>query len=144
MRSCVVTIVYQKSLSMSLKTKNEFSAGEINNLISADCQRIMDFCISFHQVWSLPFQIGCKLFLKDYDLQVFILVALYLLSIQIGSSLFSGLGVILIIIIANMFITKQIAKTSSEMMKRKDVRIELVNEVLKNYKVMKYFAWENL
>jgi ATP-binding cassette subfamily C (CFTR/MRP) protein 10 len=65
----VVTLVYKKSLSMSIKTKNSFSAGEINNLISADCQRIMDFCISFHQVWSLPFQIACMCFLLLFQIE---------------------------------------------------------------------------
>jgi hypothetical protein len=60
-RSAVVTTVYRKSLSISLKEKSRFSTGEVANLISVDSRKIMDFCISFHEVWSLPVQIASKL-----------------------------------------------------------------------------------
>ena len=53
------------------------SSGSVMNLMSTDCDRISNFCPSFHQFWSLPFQIA---------------VALYLLYRQVGMlSFFFGL-----------------------------------------------------
>ena len=39
------------------------STGSVMNLMSTDCDRLANFCPSFHQFWSLPFQISVALFL---------------------------------------------------------------------------------
>ena len=42
----------------------------------------------------------------------------------------AGLGVVLLMIPINMLLTKKIAAVSSQMMTRKDQRVELTNEML--------------
>ena len=42
---------------------------QVVNFMSTDTDRIVNFCLSFHQFWSLPFQVA---------------VALYLLHQQVG------------------------------------------------------------
>jgi ATP-binding cassette subfamily C (CFTR/MRP) protein 10 len=39
------------------------STGSVLNLMSTDCDRLANFCPSFHQFWSLPFQIAVALYL---------------------------------------------------------------------------------
>jgi hypothetical protein len=70
-------------------------------------------------------------------------VALYLLSLQVGTALFAGLGVIGFIMLTNFYLTKKIAQSSQAMMSQKDIRVDMVDEMLRNYKLIKYFAWES-
>ena len=62
-RCALITTVYQKVLSVSNVLKSKFNSGEIINFMSTDTDRIVNFCLSFHAFWSLPFQIGVSLFL---------------------------------------------------------------------------------
>jgi ATP-binding cassette subfamily C (CFTR/MRP) protein 1 len=69
---------------------------------------------------------------------------MYLLYLQLGISLFAGVGTITSIVILNFIISKRIQKTSKLMLKEKDNRNDLVDEMLKNYKMIKFFSWEKL
>lgn len=57
-RSAIVSLVYSKALSISGLSKREFSSGQVTNIMSVDTERIMDICLSFHNLWSLPVQIA--------------------------------------------------------------------------------------
>ena len=43
---------------------------QVINFMSTDTDRIVNFCQSFHQFWSLPFQIGVSLFLLHQQVSV--------------------------------------------------------------------------
>eukprot|EP00051_Salpingoeca_urceolata_P023211 m.390480 g.390480 ORF g.390480 m.390480 type:complete len:821 (+) comp20078_c0_seq3:722-3184(+) len=103
------------------------SSGQVLNLMSSDCDRVANFCPSFHQVWSLPFQIG---------------VALFLLYQQVGLSFLAGLMFAILLIPINRLIAKRIGTLSTAMMKHKDARVKTMNEVLHGIKVVKLYAWE--
>ena len=78
-RAALITEVYRKSLSISLATMSKYSTGQVCvlnsecvsvgcclqvvNFMSTDSDRIVNFCQSFHQFWSLPFQIVISLYL---------------------------------------------------------------------------------
>ena len=62
-RTAVITTIYRKTLSVSSVAMTEFTTGQITNFMSTDTDRIVNFCPSFHAVWSLPFQIGVSLYL---------------------------------------------------------------------------------
>ena len=62
-RTAIITTIYRKSLSVSNVSMTAFTTGQITNFMSTDTDRIVNFCPSFHAVWSLPFQIGVSLYL---------------------------------------------------------------------------------
>ena len=62
-RTAVITTIYRKTLSVNSVSMTKFTTGQITNFMSTDTDRIVNFCPSFHAVWSLPFQIGVSLYL---------------------------------------------------------------------------------
>lgn len=57
-RGALVTSIYKKTTLVSNSVLNEnFSTGEILNLMSTDVDRIVNACPSFHAFWSIPFQV---------------------------------------------------------------------------------------
>ncbi|CAL1537561.1 unnamed protein product [Lymnaea stagnalis] len=125
---CSITAaIYRKALTISNEAKKESTLGEIVNLMSVDCQRlenVMNYCYIF---FSAPFQIA---------------IALYMLYDQIGVATFAGLGVILILMPMNTIVSVSLRKYNRQMMKLKDRRIRLMNEILNGMKVLKVYGWE--
>ncbi|XP_074640753.1 ATP-binding cassette sub-family C member 10-like [Tubulanus polymorphus] len=127
-RAALISAVYHKTLSVNSVTLGEFNSGEVVNFMSTDTDRVVNFCPSFHQFWSLPFQLA---------------VSLYLLYKQVGLAFLAGLGVAVLLIPINKVIAVKIAKLSKEMMGQKDSRVQLMNEILSGIRVVKYYTMED-
>ena len=84
----MVTVVYDKALSINTASLSTVDTGEVVNLMSTDTDRIVNFCPSFHQFWSLPFQIA---------------ISLYLLYEQVGISFLAGVAFIILLIPINKY-----------------------------------------
>eukprot|EP01133_Synstelium_polycarpum_P002439 gene2439-2772_t len=125
LRSAVVTCVYKKALRTSLREGT--TVGEIVNLMSVDAQKFMDLCPYLHMIWSALAQI---------------IVALILLYMRLGPAIFAGLGVMLIVIPINLYVSNLAKKRTVVAMKLKDKRTKAVNEVLNGIKVIKLYSWE--
>jgi len=76
-RAALVSSVYDKTLTVSSAvfgsdsggdgSSDSFSGtGEVVNLMSTDVDRVVNFCPSFHQLWSLPLQVGMLLVFSYY------------------------------------------------------------------------------
>ncbi|XP_060564564.1 ATP-binding cassette sub-family C member 10-like isoform X2 [Ruditapes philippinarum] len=127
-RTAIISTIYRKSLSVSSSVSvGKFTSGQIINFMSTDTDRIVNFCPSFHAVWSLPFQIA---------------VSLYLLHQQVGLAFLAGLAFALILIPINRWLAKKIGQLSTAMMEQKDNRVKVMNEVLFGMRVVKFYAWE--
>lgn len=126
-RAVIITTVYNKALSVSLTTLSTFSSGEVVNFMSTDTDRVVNFAPSFHQFWSLPFQIA---------------VSLYLLHQQVGISFLAGLSFAVLLVPVNKWLAQKIQKLSQEMMMQKDNRVKVMNEILHGIRVIKFYAWE--
>jgi ATP-binding cassette subfamily C (CFTR/MRP) protein 10 len=147
-RAAILSSVYRKALAASSVSMSTFSSGEIVNFMSSDIDRMVNFCPSFHQFWSLPVQVG---------------VALYLLHQQLGLAFLAGLAVTVLLIPFNRCIAIKIGQLSERMMRQKDARVkvnvifpitfsglyshcslshQVMNEVLSGIRVIKFFAWE--
>lgn len=85
-RAAIITAVYRKALKVNSVELSVFSTGEVVNFMSTDTDRIVNFCPSFHQFWSLPVQI---------------VVALYLLYKEVQLAFLAGLGFALLLIPVN-------------------------------------------
>lgn len=109
-RAAIITSIYRKSVLVSSVSLSTFSVGEIINFMSTDVDRIVNFCPSFHNFWSLPFQIA---------------VSLYLLHQQIGLAFLAGLAFAILLIPINRWIAIKIAQLSTSMMSQKDGRVKV-------------------
>ena len=96
--------------------------------MSVDTQRIVDFTVYMNEVVTTPFQIT---------------IALILLWKQLGISTLGGISIMIIFIPLNGFITNKIKGTFVSLMKQKDKRVKLINEILNGIKVLKLYAWES-
>ncbi|XP_071043193.1 multidrug resistance-associated protein 1 isoform X2 [Parasteatoda tepidariorum] len=127
-RSCVISVVYKKALTLSNSARKNFTVGEVVNLMSVDTQRVMDYVQMVNYLWSAPLQIG---------------VAIYLLWQQLGIATLGGLSVMILMIPLNGTISVFIRNFQVSLMKEKDIRTKLMNEIMNGIKVLKLYAWEN-
>uniref|UniRef100_A0A803MC08 ABC-type xenobiotic transporter n=1 Tax=Chenopodium quinoa TaxID=63459 RepID=A0A803MC08_CHEQI len=129
LRAGIMTVIYQKCLSVSLAEKTNFSEGEIQTFMSVDADRTVNLCNSFHDIWSLPLQIG---------------IALYLLYTQVSFAFVAGITITVLLIPVNKWIAKLIASATDKMMKQKDERIRRTGELLTYIRTLKMYCWEIL
>ncbi|KAJ0965842.1 hypothetical protein J5N97_026980 [Dioscorea zingiberensis] len=127
LRSSIMTIIYRKCLYTSLAARSKFSNGEVQTFMSVDADRTVNMCNSFHDMWSLPLQIG---------------VALYLCTHKSVTHFFLGLHSTVLLIPVNKWISTMIANATQEMMKHKDERIRSAGELLTYIRTLKMYNWE--
>ncbi|XP_056010332.1 multidrug resistance-associated protein 1-like isoform X2 [Ostrea edulis] len=127
MRSALIAAVYKKSLTMNNEARKTSTVGEIVNLMSVDCQRMQDLSGYLWMIWSAPVQIT---------------LAMYLLWMQLGPSVLTGLALMVLLIPVNALISMKQRKLQIDLMKLKDKRLKLMSEVLNGMKVLKLYAWE--
>lgn len=127
MRSAVTDAIYQKALRLSPTARNQFTTGQITNLMSVDANRIIEFISFVNVAWSSPLQIS---------------IAVYLLWQQLGAATLAGVGVMLFLIPFNGYITSKWRQSQQGLMKHKDKRAKLINEILSGIKVLKLYGWE--
>ncbi|NWI59307.1 MRP7 protein, partial [Calyptomena viridis] len=126
-RAAVISAIYCKALRVSSTSLARFTVGEIVNFMSTDTSRLVNFCLSFHEMWSLPFQFA---------------VTLYLLYQQVGVAFLGGLALALLLVPINKIIVNRIMMNSKEMLKHKDTRVKLMTEFLCGIRVIKFYTWE--
>ena len=56
-KSCLVSAIYRKSLTVTAAAKKNSSSGEVVNLMSVDCQRICDMTQSINMLWDVPVKV---------------------------------------------------------------------------------------
>ncbi|EDV20619.1 uncharacterized protein TRIADDRAFT_50946 [Trichoplax adhaerens] len=127
LRSAIIWATYRKALSLSNSARKKSTVGEIVNLMSVDAQRFMDMTTYLHTIWSAPLQIA---------------LAMYFLWQELGPSVLAGLGVLLLLVPFNAYISMKARNFQVKQMKFKDSRIKMMNEILNGVKVLKLYAWE--
>ncbi|NXG44336.1 MRP7 protein, partial [Psilopogon haemacephalus] len=126
-RAAIISAIYHKALHVSSSSLTRFTVGEIVNFMSTDATRLLNFCTSFHEVWSLPFQFA---------------ITLYLLYEQVGVAFLGGLSLTLLLVPINKIIATRIVMNNQEMLKHKDARVKLMTEFLSGIRVIKFYTWE--
>eukprot|EP00081_Caenorhabditis_elegans_P026970 NP_510616.2 Uncharacterized protein CELE_E03G2.2 [Caenorhabditis elegans] len=124
MLSCAV---YEKSLLLSNTARRERTVGEMVNILSIDVDRFRMITPQIQQYWSSPFQI---------------IICMVLLSQTIGVAVWAGIVVMISIVPINICVSMITKRWQLRLMKYKDERIRLINEVLNGIKVVKLSAWE--
>jgi ABC-type multidrug transport system fused ATPase/permease subunit len=126
-RAILTRLLLDKTLSIDDKGNHSFAASKVQSVISTDINRI-DLAIGF-----LPFL-----------LTTFIPVAICigLLIWNIGVSALVGIGIFIVVVI---FLGSRIRKLMGIRQKASvftDLRVNLMKELLKNYKMIKFYSWE--
>lgn len=109
-RAAVISAIYRKALRVGSTRLSRFTVGEIVNFMSTDASRLVNFCLSFHEVWSLPFQFA---------------ITLYLLYQQVGVAFLGGLALALLLVPINKVIANRIMMSNKEMLQHKDARVKV-------------------
>lgn len=102
-------------------------AGEIANLVGIGALRMQDLMTYLHAVWYSFFQIG---------------LALYFLHDQVGLAMLAGVAVILCLIPSTKAVAAYLGSIQKWLMKARDERVALNNEMLGSMKIIKIQAWE--
>ncbi|NWH86570.1 MRP7 protein, partial [Aegithalos caudatus] len=126
-RAAIISAIYRKALRVSGASLARFTVGEIVNFMSTDTNRLVNFCRSFHELWSLPVQLA---------------IALYLLYQQVGVAFLGGMALALLLVPINKMIANRIMVNNEKMLKHKDTRVKLMTEFLSGIRVIKFYAWE--
>ncbi|KAF6122855.1 ATP binding cassette subfamily C member 1 [Phyllostomus discolor] len=126
-KTAVIGAVYRKALVITNSARKSSTVGEIVNLMSVDAQRFMDLTTYINMIWSAPLQV---------------ILALYLLWLNLGPSVLAGVAVMILMVPLNAFMAMKTKTYQVAHMKSKDSRIKLMNEILNGIKVLKLYAWE--
>ena len=126
-RSAVTMLVYRKSFLLSSKGLQRYKLGEMVQLMSVDGVRLCNSAPYLHLVWSAPFQL---------------VVSTALLYRVVGASVFGGLMLMIVLIPVNTYIARKQQSLNKQIMKIKDERSNVMDEILQGIRVIKYFAWE--
>ncbi|KAH9512009.1 hypothetical protein DERF_010425 [Dermatophagoides farinae] len=127
-RISIISTIYKKSLRMSNLSRSRYSSGELTNIMSVDSERITEFLVVANMLWSAPFQIA---------------IAFYMLWQQVQIASMAGFSFMIILLPFNGLIMKKIRTFQIQVMRQKDKRTKLMNEILSGMKVLKLYAWEN-
>lgn len=126
-KSALVSTIYRKAVILSGEAKTAKSTGDIVNLMSVDAQRLQDITQNGMVLWSGPFQI---------------IICLYSLYGLLGSSMWAGVFVMIVMIPTNGYIARKQRTLQKSQMKTKDQRTRLTTEILTNIKSVKLYGWE--
>jgi len=106
---------------LSSTGRSKFTIGEIVNLMSIDANRFMEFIYVINDTWTVPIQVT---------------IAIYLLWNQLGLATIAGIIVMILLIPLNAYFGRKIRLIHNKVMKFKDKRIKLMNEILNGIKVL--------
>ncbi|XP_047061268.1 ABC transporter C family member 3-like [Lolium rigidum] len=127
MRSALVSVVYQKGISLSSTSRQSCSSGEMINIISVDADRIGLFSWYMHEFWLVPLQVS---------------MALFVLYSTLGMASLAALAVTVLVMLATVLPMQMQEKFQGKLMDCKDVRMKATSEILRNMRILKLQGWE--
>ena len=114
-------------MKLSNKAVGESTVGQMVNLLSNDVSRFERFTSYLHYLWLAPLQFS---------------LIVYLSWQSIGNATFVGGCLLLLFVPFQSWIGKKFSQLRSKTAKKTDIRIRIMNEIIKGIKVIKMYAWE--
>ncbi|XP_027741828.1 multidrug resistance-associated protein 1-like isoform X3 [Empidonax traillii] len=115
------------ALTLANSSRQNYTTGQIVNLMSADAQQLLELALNMNVLWSAPFQIA---------------VAVVFLWKELGPSILAGVAVLLLVIPVNARIAAKVRRLKKSQMKYSDQQVKLLSEILHGIKILKLYAWE--
>ncbi|XP_020571535.1 ABC transporter C family member 3-like isoform X3 [Phalaenopsis equestris] len=126
-RAFLISILYQKGLTLSSSARQGRTTGEIINIMSVDAERISLFSWYMHDLWLVPIQVG---------------LALLILYANLGLASLAALAATFVVMLANVPLGKMQENYQQKMMESKDTRMKATSEILRNMRILKLQGWE--
>ncbi|KAI8129034.1 putative multidrug resistance-associated protein lethal(2)03659 [Lucilia cuprina] len=128
MRIACCSLIYRKTISLSMKAAGQTPAGYLINLLSNDVNRLDYGFIFVHWIWIMPLQA---------------VLICYLISLKIGLAAVVGVvGLLLKTIPVQTGLSKLASKLRMKIAERTDARVGIMNELVQGIQVIKMYAWE--
>lgn len=119
-RTCLMSTVYKKALILSNDGRSQFNTGQIVNIMGVDVSAVAEYINMINVVWSAPVQLA---------------VCFYLLWQQLGIATLAGAATLILLVPINGYYTSMMKKIQGRLMKEKDKRSKLIDEILNGIKV---------
>jgi ATP-binding cassette subfamily C (CFTR/MRP) protein 1 len=129
LRGALLDMIYRKSLRLHLSAARTTGGGAAANLMAVDLERVVRAIIPFHTLWS-----GLLI----------VIVAAYLLYIQLGLVFLSTLCSIIVCIGFPIIASRGIGGRQARWSKATDERVNLTSSAINNAKGVKFMAYENV
>jgi ATP-binding cassette subfamily C (CFTR/MRP) protein 2 len=126
-RSVLVTMIYDKTLTLSWQSKQCHTTGEMINFMAIDAEKVGDFSWYVNNAWMVLVQVPIVLLILYRNLGLASIVAF------IATVLFMS---------ANIPLTKLEEKFQDKIMESKDRRMKAMSEILRNMRILKLQGWE--
>ncbi|NWW22240.1 MRP1 protein, partial [Falcunculus frontatus] len=126
-KTAVVGLIYKKALTLANSSRQQYTTGQIVNLMSADAQQLLELTMHMNLLWSAPFQI---------------VMAVVFLWKELGPSVLAGVALLLLVIPINALIAAKVRRLKKSQMKYSDQQVKLLSEILHGIKILKLYAWE--
>lgn len=117
-------LIYRKALSLP---QSQANSGQIVNLMSTDSQILADSIQYINLGLIAPVQI---------------IVAIILLSLQIGAFSLITLGIMIFLFPINFIYGRKLGMIRMIAQQSTDTRVKLLTELIQYIKLIKYYAWE--
>ncbi|QLG74461.1 hypothetical protein HG535_0G03440 [Zygotorulaspora mrakii] len=127
MKGSLIAMIYQKSLKLSLSSRESRSTGDILNMASTDANKIQKFFEDCQVIFGAPVK------------ATVVIISLYSF---LGKAIFAGLATMAVMIPINTLISKRVKKLYKTQMEYKDSRLKTTNEIIGSIKSIKLYAWE--
>ncbi|XP_018439514.1 ABC transporter C family member 6 isoform X2 [Raphanus sativus] len=127
MKAVLVSMIYEKGLTLPCHSKQGHTSGEIINLMAVDADRLNAFTWFMHDPWILVLQVS---------------LALWILYKSLGLGSVAAFPAFILVMLANYPFAKLEDKFQSNLMKSKDNRMKKTSEVLLNMRILKLQGWE--
>ncbi|XP_028221561.1 ABC transporter C family member 3-like isoform X1 [Glycine soja] len=126
-RALLVTMIYNKALTLSCQSKQGHTSGEIINFMTVDAERVGVFSWYMHDLWMVALQVT---------------LALLILYKNLGLASIAAFVATVAIMLANVPLGSLQEKFQKKLMESKDTRMKATSEILRNMRILKLQGWE--
>ncbi|XP_026844645.1 probable multidrug resistance-associated protein lethal(2)03659 [Drosophila persimilis] len=127
MRVAVSCAIYRKALRLSRTAMGDTTIGQVVNLLSNDLNRFDRALIHLHFLWLAPVEL---------------MIAAYFLYQQIGPASFLGIGILVLYLPLQTYLSKITSMLRMQTALRTDQRVRMMNEIISGIQVIKMYTWE--
>ena len=121
------TSIYKRLLNLMESSKGVIGAGRIINFFTTDATFIAEVQNMINNVWVAP---------------VHLIISITLLYMQVKWAAFIGVGMILIMGVAQSMVMGAFIRNRFANQRETDKRTKLLQEFLEGIRIVKYYAWE--
>ncbi|KAJ3086454.1 hypothetical protein HK100_008695, partial [Physocladia obscura] len=128
LRTMMTSVIYRKSLKLASSARQEYTSGNVVNLISTDTNRVEMFINQANYCWTIPLSLAINI--------------AFLIN-SLGWPAICGVGLLFASAPFQAYLFSLMMKIRGIMAPITGRRVNLTTEVLSGVRVIKFFAWEN-